>query len=522
MSVRPACGNAFVDYQLLYAHYLVIIKVELYNLFIMVMVIKKSEGLTFTEKILAALCEKTFLKIWAYPNLYKSDGKELCDVLAIFENHVFLFFDRECKKFEKSNQDILLQWARWEKEVIQKQLITADGAKRYILSYPDKIYLDQKNEVSFPILIPKNIIVHKIIVAHGAEEACKSFSSNNISGSLAIGYRKTELIQDTVPFMVHMNKEDSVHIFDSHNLEIILGDLDTVYDFTAYITAKEEAIKKYDFIYYCGEEDLLAYYYSSFDSLSNKYSIGVKDKSANGIFIGEGEWQSFIKSKPYQLRKDANKKSIFWDNLLQTTCQNTLDDTLKGNGNIFNAESAIHEMAKEPRFSRRSLSEAMISAINNFPENISGLVRNISFMPSFYEGVAYVFLQIRHPNIIDYDNDYRPRKQVMLEIACGAAKNKFPQLNKIIGIGIDAPKFSLRNAEDFILLDCVEWPEELRQMYEKENEGFKFFKSGTMKQQIKTIRDFPTQNNFPQNRCVARNAPCPCGSEKKYKRCCGL
>lgn len=486
------------------------------------MAIKKSSGVTFTEKLLGELCENTFLKVWAYPNLYKSDGKELCDVLAIFENHVFLFFDRESKKFENTDIDILLQWTRWEKEVIQKQIITAEGAKRYISSFPDKIYLDQKREVRFPIPIPSNVIVHKIIVAHGAEQACKNFSSNNIYGSLAIGYTRSKATQNAFPFMVHLEKNDPVHIFDSHNLKIILGELDTVFDFTEFIKAKEEAIKKYDCIYYCGEEDLLAHYFLNYDDLTNRYCIGTKDKSANAIFIGEGEWQDFSKSKAYKLRKEANEKSYFWDSLLQVTCKNALEDTLRGNGNIFNAQSAIHEMAKEPRFSRRTLSGVMIDAIKKFPEGIPGLVRNLSYMPSFYEGVAYVFLQIKHPNIVDYENEYRPRKQRLLEIACGVAKNRFPQLNKIIGIGIDAPKFSHKNSEDFILLNCENWSEEEAKLFEDENKGFNFFDQNKMVKQFISNSDFPIQKNSIGNKSVARNANCPCGSGKKYKRCCGL
>lgn len=107
------------------------------------MALVKSTGLSDTEKILGELCDKTFLKLWSYPNLYKSDGKELCDLLVIFENHIFLFFDRESKKFENPEQDIELQWKRSEKEVIQKQMATAAGAKKYILS-SGKIFMDQK------------------------------------------------------------------------------------------------------------------------------------------------------------------------------------------------------------------------------------------------------------------------------------------------------------------------------------------------------------------------------------------
>jgi hypothetical protein len=484
------------------------------------MAIIKSKGLSSTEKVLAELCEKTFLKLWSYPNLYKSDGKEVCDLLAIFENHVFLFFDRESKKFEDPEQDILLQWKRWQKEVIQKQITTAAGAKKYILA-GGKLFIDQKNLTAFPIPIPKNPIIHKIIVAHGAKEACKNFSDANVSGSLAIGYSNKDTEGITFPFMLHLDKRDSVHVFDSQNLEIILEELDTVHDFTAYIIAKEEAIRQYDDIFYCGEEDLLAHYFRNYDQSKNRYFIGAKRADVNGIFIAEGEWMSLIQSAPYKLRKEANSSFQIWDDLIQRTGQNALDGIVKGNGNVFNSQSAIYEMAKEPRFFRRVLSETMIAAIKNFPENIPGLARNISFMPSFYKDKAYVFLQVKHPNIVDYDNDYRPKRQAMLELACGAAKNNYPYLNKVIGIGIDAPKFSESNAEDFILLDCKEWLEEDRKYYENANKGFNFFNSNTMQAQVKTVKDFPTPDKPPKKIKIGRNDKCTCGSGKKYKKCCG-
>jgi hypothetical protein len=41
------------------------------------MEIKKSQGVTETEKLLSELCENTFLKLWSFPNPFKADGKEL-------------------------------------------------------------------------------------------------------------------------------------------------------------------------------------------------------------------------------------------------------------------------------------------------------------------------------------------------------------------------------------------------------------------------------------------------------------
>lgn len=54
------------------------------------MKIAKPEGVTPTERLLSTLCEKTFLKLWSWPNPRKDDGKELCDVLALFDDHLGL------------------------------------------------------------------------------------------------------------------------------------------------------------------------------------------------------------------------------------------------------------------------------------------------------------------------------------------------------------------------------------------------------------------------------------------------
>ena len=134
-----------------------------------------------------------------------------------------------------------------------------------------------------------------------------------------------------------------------------------------------------------------------------------------------------------------------------------------------------------------------------------------------------MFLQLRKRNIADYDNDYRPKRQALLEIACGAAKNRFPDLHTIIGIAIDAPKFSRRNSEDFILVDCPEWPEETRLHYERANDELNFFGTQSVSRQVK-VQEFPTasrgRENSPSRVKTGRNEPCPCGSGRKFKKCC--
>ena len=481
--------------------------------------ITKSKGVTPTEKLLADLCERTFLKLWSYPNPVKEDKNELCDLLAVFDDHVFIFFDRENLAFSNDSKDHLISWNRWKRKVIYDQARTAHGAERYIKSGRG-IFLDKDLRIPFPINIDhQKMVVHKIIIAHGAKEACESFSDENIYGSLGMFYVKgaPEL---PFPFMVHMNRENPVHVFDSHNLPIIFNELDTFYDFTSYLEAKEEGIKTYDILAYCGEEDLLAHYFLNFDKERNKHFIGTSEKNINGLMISEGEWKDFVSLDIYKRKKEADQISYFWDELIQRTCQNTLDGTVLGNSTPLRGESAIHEMAKEPRFHRRALSERMIQAIRNFPESSQRIVRNLTFMPSFYKEKGYVFLQLKVEGITDYEKEYRPKRQAILEIACGAAKNKFNHLKKIIGIAIDAPKYTKTNSEDFILMDCADWPDSLKKHYEMANEELGFFKTGVV-EHIR-VTEFPVTKTpeVSGRKKVGRNDPCPCGSGKKCKKCC--
>ena len=114
----------------------------------------------------------------------------MCDLIAVFGNEVFLFFDRKNTALEEAevDADYMVKWGRWKRKTVDRQLKTAHGAERYLRN-KGIIFLDPKLEQQLPVPLPdKNLIVHKIIVAHGAGDACKNFSEENISGSLAIAY----------------------------------------------------------------------------------------------------------------------------------------------------------------------------------------------------------------------------------------------------------------------------------------------------------------------------------------------
>ena len=486
------------------------------------MEIHKSVGQTRTERFLAQLCDRTFLNLWTYPNPFKADGKELCDLIGVFEHSIFLFFDRESQKFKTGHEKIELTWERWKREAITKQIQTAAGAKRYIQSNRREIFLDANKKTRLPVEIPEgDLKIYKIIVAHGAKEACEQFSDQNVYGSLGLSY-EPKSAERSSPFIVSLDRTDPVHVFDSHNLELVLGELDTVYDFQQYLDAKEKAIGRYDHLTYCGEEDLLAHYFQNFDPAAQTYRIGTSEEGVNGIMIGEGEWRDFVRGGPYQRRKADNRISYGWDNLLQLTGQNALAGKLLGNSEVFRGKSPIHEMAKEPRVSRRALWMRITKSIANFPDFVSGDMRYVSYLPSFFRDRAYVFLQLYKRDKGDFDTQYRPLRSRMLEVACGAAALKFPHLKKVIGIAIDAPKYHSEHSEDFILLDCQNWSEADRRRYDEANRELRFFATDKVKKHRERVSDFPSAQAKRVMPKIGRNQLCPCGSGRKYKRCHGL
>ena len=84
-----------------------------------------------------------------------------------------------------------------------------------------------------------------------------------------------------------------------------------------------------------------------------------------------------------------------------------------------------------------------------------------------------------------YD-EYREKRRTLLEIACGTAKNKYKHLETIVGIAIDAPKYSKNNSEDFILMDCKNWSEEQEEFYRDLNKDWRFLETDNLKMQYKT------------------------------------
>lgn len=79
----------------------------------------RGQGVNTSERNLVKLAEHTFLSTWSYPNVWRDqkfsgghggDGKELCDMLIVFDEHVIIFSDKDVAY--KPHKDPKVSWRR--------------------------------------------------------------------------------------------------------------------------------------------------------------------------------------------------------------------------------------------------------------------------------------------------------------------------------------------------------------------------------------------------------------------------
>ena len=443
---------------------------------------ERGRSVNNTEKDLSDLCDFAFLKLWSFPNPYKEPGKELCDILVIFDNNIIIFSVKDIKYNEEKG---MAGWKRWKRKAIDESIEQINGAEKWLRKYPNKIFTDSTCKQSIPIKIKNDMKMYRILVAHGVSEYIKKIPGNT-SGSLGIKYSDDKNL-DEIPYFIELPKSPIYHIFDSSNLEIVLKELDTITDFINYLKEKEKAIKNSKIVSYTSEEDVLGQYMRTIEYETGKHYI-LKDTNYNKIVNFENNiWNIFSNSIEYKEKKYLDKTSYLWDEYLKQLCEFALNGELRGNIDVFQDDSPIKEMAKESRFHRRILSDGIIQAVNYFPEIADEYTRHVRFIMSEDNKSAYVFLQIKYNEQEDYEKIVRLKRRQMMNIACGTLKNKHSFLKKIIGIAINSPKHHIYADQDYILLDCKKWTREDRSYYYNLNKDFNFWKQ---KNELKVMNSF--------------------------------
>ncbi len=484
---------------------------------------------TKSERYLSRLCRHSFLRFWSWPHIYRdqrwgkgSEGKEVCDLLVVFDNHVFIFSDKYCA-FPNTG-DIATDWSRWFKSAIWKSAKQVWGAERWIKDYPERLFLDSACTEPFPIPLPPidQAVFHRIVVAHGSGPRCHALLGGSGSLMLAPDVVSTDHYEREAtnfgPFTIGRLSvtKGYVHVVDDFTLDIILRTIDTAPDLARYFQRKEQLILSGKLGMAAGEEELLAHYLQHTDDEgSHCFQF---PKSATKVFVNEGFWDDFCKHPDRLAQIEADNVSYAWDKLIDEFTKHVLEGTqyFKTEATVADHESALRLMAREPRTRRRMLAKFLLGVLKmgDTEERSARVV--ISSLPG---DPHYLFLAFRPREDKVYD-EYRRVRRNLLEAYCMVTRLKFPEARDVVGIATEPWSWQQTRSADLIYLDGTRWT------IETATEARRLQNDLGLLQEVRQFEgiepEYPRSRDESMWKGHNRNKTCPCGSGKKFKKCHGL
>jgi hypothetical protein len=447
--------------------------------------IRRGSGTTPSEQYLAALADRTFLNLWSYPNLFidrkqggKGDGKELCDLLVMCGDDIIIFSD---KSIEWPNgSDFKTTWSRWYRRAIEKSVAQIAGAERWLMQFPDRVFLDPACTQKLPFALPsiERRRVHGVIVALGARDACAAEYPGSSGSFLVAPDLKGAQHLDPAspgffPFGIGDVRPDGafIHAFDDQALDRVMSELDTLIDFTEYLVRRERIIRSGRLMPVAAEEEMLAYYMTSNGPNETHDFVkpgGGKWEEGDHLLIPEGTYAGLADHPAYKAKKKADEISYAWDGLIEHFSNNILAgtsvDVFGEDPDAAEAEQALRTLALEPRVQRRLLGQTLIDAMKKAEELAQDRFVRVALPGphSADRGIAYIFLILDYPKIKlpgGYEQ-YRKVRTNMLHAYCLFTLSEHRQLKRAIGLGFDAsPKVTGREggSEDMLALEVHEW-----------------------------------------------------------------
>lgn len=435
---------------------------------------KRSPGITPSERMLAELCDRSFLTLWSYPNLYRSRAKELCDLLVVFGNDVIIFSDKSCAFPNTGDRN--LDWCRWYRKSIAKSAKQAQRAEDWLRKCPDRIFLDAKCTERLPLQIPSNdeMRIHHVCIALnalGRAEAELGQPALRISPQTDGDAQRFTI--GSVP-----GARNWVHILDERSLPTLMAELSTTPDFLDYLTKKEAMLDGGLFMFAHSELDLLAYFLWNNREFPNP--------GAGQFQLQPNLWETVEADERFLAARAENTCSRFWDRLIEHLTGHYLNETLEfGNEMpIEHHEQLVRMMASETRFGRRILTNWILERAD-IPQ---GQYRG-SLHPSLQDDVAYVLL-IGPGNTQERHAEYRRIRLEQLQARCITAKAVHPDRRYIVGIALDR-RGTRGQSEDFFYLDTDDWTDEHMTKAEELRQELGYFVKGRTKETRATESEYP-------------------------------
>lgn len=480
--------------------------------------IERGQGVTDTERYLAGLADRSFLNLWSYPNVFidkkvagKGDGKELCDLLVICGDDVLIFSDKAVAW--PSGEDIKLAWCRWYKRAIRRSVDQIRGAERWLSQFPKRIFIDRKCTQRLPIALPppQRRKVHGIVVANGAAAKCQSHLGSR-TGSL--------MVVPSIKGPAHFEGENIfaigdvdpanpfVHVFNEAALDIVMKELDTIFDFTAYLAKKENLIRSGRLLRAAGEEELVAEYLVRMNA-QGQHDFSKPDGSAWGendrVTYNSGLYAALTNNQQYIAKKEADKVSYAWDDLITLFTNHMLAGTsfvpVGQTAEIRDQEIAVREMALLSRFVRRSYGAGFLDALREGQKNDRFMRAFIAGPEHLHSEIGFFILTLKIPSF-ELDGGYQQYRNVRMNILGTYAHTLLrnnPHLRRIVGIATEPRSTDgqdLGSSEDLIYVERPEWTEQLLADLDKRGEDLRIAQPGNVQAWAFRDQEFPDINGL--------------------------
>jgi hypothetical protein len=448
----------------------------------------KQEGVTDAERYLHRLGTRSFLSLWSYPGVFRNQGptgKEVCDLLVVFGDHVIIFSDKDCAF---SGGNLRVAWGRWFRSAIQESAKQVWGAERWIRNNPKRLFLDRACQRPLPIDLPpaERMRIHRVVVAHGTHKCCREHfggAGTFVLKPSVVG--KAHWEGECTPFVIGDidPAKGFIHVLDDFSLHVVMEHLDTAADFIAYLAKKEAFFRGGKFAFAAGEADLLSWYLQ--DVNGHEEHDFVFPMNAEVVVVEPGEWERFCSSDAYARQKIANQVSYAWDALIEEFGRHILGGTSVAPSHVTvrDQERAVRLLAHEGRTARRALAKSLLEIIRKTPAGKRG-ARVMG--PPRPGSPYYVFLILPQAELAE--EEYRRRRRDLLSAYCQVVKLRFPNAQDIVGIATESADSHARS-QDVICLDARVWSEEMQVAAERLHAAGLLKNTGP--EQRETVHEYP-------------------------------
>ncbi len=353
-----------------------------------------STRLTKSERFVAWLCQRAFLRLWTHPTPIGKNGKELSDCLIVCGPHIVIV---SVKEIEYKDTGDKTGWLRWHKAAVEESAKQIWGAERW-LHRSNRVLRSDGREITLP---PENERKYHRL-------------------SISLGGR------GEVPIRWGDLGHGFVHVLEEQSVIKAFQELDTITDFVTYLAAVEGLFDKGIRVVFSGAgyEDLLALYVRAGPTFGLKGDDG---QAPDRVIVTDGIWKALVASSEYIERDEDLRSSYAWDRLIEYFVDDLLTDGMfdMHSKQVTKDELALGAMALQPRAHRANLADAFLQFLGPEGSRIASRVVVAA------NETAFVFVSGDST-----DRDYRAQH---LALRCFVVRGR-SGARTVVGIATDRPE----------------------------------------------------------------------------------